>query len=306
MQLISKIYQASVVAVFMFCSFRTLPAASSKPQLGMPVLKTDGSQFITVQDKDLDAEWLLRLPEVIGTNDTYYMVWEHISVPWKDYGNGEIGYEWKPSPEWLQKAQQYIKIVCLPIRPGIGVAVRMRPSPGRIDLSMALMNLTDKPLEGVWSEGGCFAARSQCFFDNDASHSYIETARGLMPLSQTDRSLRVRCRYAFEPSWYDTQIFKILEWFWGRSTTRPKSSFIGALATDGRGAVGIGYDHSRAVWQNSDNENHCMHSEPYFGTLQPGQTVERRGVIIFGRTIPELFKRFEALGYRPDRTPPSK
>ena len=306
MHRLSGIIRINLILVVVRLGCQALPGADPSPQGDLPVLKTDGTQYVIVQHKGLDAEWLLRLPEVVATNDVYYMVWERIAVEWNRYGNGEIGYEWKPSPDWLQRAQRYTEIVRLPVRSGLGVAVRMRPSLKRIDLSIALTNFTDKLLEDVWLEGGCFAAHSQRFFDDDASHSYIKTAQGLTQLSQTDRSQKVRCRYAFEPKWYDMQIFKTMEWFWGRSAVRPTSAFVAALATDERGAVGIGYDHARAVWQNSDSEHHCMHSEPYFGSLQPGQTVMRCGVILFGRTVPELFKRFEALGYRPDRTPPSK
>ncbi len=301
-----RIIRIGLVVGILLMSCEGLPGVDPSPQSDFPVLKTDGTQYVVVQNKDLDAEWLLRLPEVVATNDAYYMVWERIAVKWNSYGDGEIGYEWKQSPEWLQRAQRYTEIVHLPVRSGIGVAVRMRPSLKRIDMSIALTNFTDKLLEDVWSEGGCFAAHSQHFFDDDASHSYIKTAQGPTQLSQTDRSQKVRCRYAFEPKWYDTQIFKTMEWFWGRSDVRPASAMVAAVATDDRGAVGIGYDHARAVWQNSDSQHHCMHSEPYFGTLQPGQTVERRGVILFGQTVPELFQRFEALGYRPDRTSPSK
>lgn len=302
----SRFFWADMTLIVLLCGAQTLLGAGGAPQDDLPVLKTDGSQYVIVRHKGLDAEWLLRLPEVIASDETYYMVWERIAVQWKEYGNGEIGYEWKPSPEWLHRAQHYSEIVRLPVRSGIGVAVRMRPSLKRIDLSIALTNLTDKPLQDVWSEGGCLAAQSQRFFDDDASHTYIETARGLTQLSQTDRSRNVRCRYAFEPKWYGTPIFTNMEWFWGRSAVRPTSAFVAALATDERGAVGLGWDHSRAIWQNSDNEHHCMHSEPYYGTLAPGQTVMRRGVILFGQSVPELFKRFEALGYRPDPTPPSK
>ena len=49
---------------------------------------------------------------------------------------------------------------------------------------------------------------------------------------------------------------------------------------------------------------HCMHSAPLFGDLAPGQARVRRGVILFGSSAAELFRRFAKLGYRPDFTPP--
>ena len=50
--------------------------------------------------------------------------------------------------------------------------------------------------------------------------------------------------------------------------------------------------------------HHCMHSAPFFGDLAPGEVRVRRGVILFGSSAEELFRRFAKLGYRPDFTPP--
>ncbi len=68
-------------------------------------------------------------------------------------------------------------------------------------------------------------------------------------------------------------------------------------------AGGIGYENAIGLMQNSDS-HHCMHSAPFFGDLAPGEARERRGVILFGSSAAELFRRFAKLGYRPDFTPP--
>jgi len=179
---------------------QAFPGAGPAPQDDLPVLKTDGTQYVIVRHKGLDAEWLLRLPETVGTNDATYMVWEPISVEWKEYGNGEIGYEWKPSREWLQRAQRYTKIVRLPVRSGIGVAVRMRPSPKRIDMLIALTNLTDKPLRDVTSEGGCFAAHRQRFFDLDRGQetAFKTITGGIFEFGFSDAILQMWASYVYE------------------------------------------------------------------------------------------------------------
>ena len=154
--------------------------------------------------------------------------------------------------------------------------------------------------------GHCFSAKTAQFFDDHYARTYIMTSSGLTPLSKTDRSHKIRCRYLFNRLWYDSGPFTdpALESFWGRSHTEPTSPFIAALDSEGRGAIGIGFDHSMGLLQNSDSEHHCMHSTPFFGTLGPGQTAQRKGVILLGADVRELFDRFQALGDRPDFTPP--
>ncbi len=163
-----------------------------------------------------------------------------------------------------------------------------------------------QPLEQVFSDGGCLRHQSSHFSGNEHLRTYIKIAQGLMRLSDIDRSQNIRCCYPFEPAWYENPYFKTFESFWGRSRSRPTSGFIGCEASDGSGAIGIGYRHAMHLLQNSDDEHHCLHSGPLFGTLKPGEKRTRRGVILFGRTVEELFSRFETLGYPPDSTPPEK
>ena len=57
-----------------------------------------------VQHQGLKAKWLLQFPEIVAAVEIYYMVWGPVRVEWRDYGNGEIGYDWKPSPDWKPSA----------------------------------------------------------------------------------------------------------------------------------------------------------------------------------------------------------
>jgi len=292
------------------CTITVSPVVKGDLQLSpsdLPVLRTNGSQFVTVEYPPLQAQWLYRFPESVGSTDTFYMTFEPISTEWKNYGNGETGYEWEPSQNWLERAQKLISFIGnYPIRPGVHVSVHMRPSPQRIDLSLAVTNLTQRTLLGVWSDGGCLGARSSQFFDEHYSRTYIMTSDGLTPLLKTDRSRGIRCRYLFNRLWYDAGPFTdpSLVSFWGRSNTHPSSPFIVALASNGRGAIGVGFDHSMGLLQNSDSEHHCMHSCPFFGTLHPGESAQRKGVILLGVGVSELFQKFEVLHYRPDFTSP--
>ena len=269
----------------------------------VPVLQTEGKQWVIITHRRLEATWKIQFPEAIGTGDAFYLVWYPISAEWKTQANGEIRYAWKASKQWIKNASEKVDRRGFPIKSGIGLTARMLPSRDRIDLSIELENLTSEPLRQAWSDGGDLQHQTERFIDNDGSRTFIRTAHGLVRLSETDRTQRVRAMYAFDPLWYQARRVRTWEYFWGRSETRPTEALVATEASDGRGAVGIGYEHSIGLMQNSDS-HHCMHSIPLFGDLAPGEARERRGVILFGSSVEELFERFEKLGYRPDFTPP--
>jgi len=49
-----------------------------------------------------------------------------------------------------------------------------------------------------------------------------------------------------------------------------------------------------------------MHSTPYFGDMQPGEAITRRGVLLFGATVEELADRFQKEGLTIHTAPPGK
>jgi hypothetical protein len=64
-------------------------------------------------------------------------------------------------------------------------------------------------------------------------------------------------------------------------------AIIGAVSRDGGKAVVMGYAHAARAMQNADG-HHCLHSFPFFGTLEPGDSVTRHGLILFGEDIEAL------------------
>jgi len=63
----------------------------------------------------------------------------------------------------------------------------------------------------------------------------------------------------------------------------------GAVSVDGDKALVIGYERSRSGSQNAD-DHHCLHSRPYFGDIAPGESVTRRGYVVFGDDIDKIAK----------------
>jgi hypothetical protein len=78
--------------------------------------------------------------------------------------------------------------------------------------------------------------------------------------------------------------------FWGHTSVQPdEPAIIGAVSRDGSKAVVMGYENAARAMQNAD-AHHCIHSAPFFGTLEPGDSVTRQGLILFGEDIHALAK----------------
>ena len=75
----------------------TLVFASALFAADVPVLRTEGSQWVLITHPGLEASWKIQFPEAIGTGDAFYLVWYPISAEWKTQANGEIRYAWKAS-----------------------------------------------------------------------------------------------------------------------------------------------------------------------------------------------------------------
>jgi hypothetical protein len=244
------------------------------------------------------AEWQIRLPEVVSAREGTFMTSARPSMKWREYEDGTIGTDWRPDEAYSREAHEKMGRRLTMIQ-GLEISPRLRVGPDRIDLSLRLKNVSGRPFHSVSADGGCLQHRTERFFDQDLKTSYMLTAAGLTPLSETRRSIAIRSKYFFNPAWYDMADVKAYEFFWGRSETRPAGALIVSEAREGSGAIGIAWDRCVGVRQNSDPSHRCMHSSPYFGEIQPGQTVSGRGAIFFDDTARKIADRFRRESFKP-------
>jgi hypothetical protein len=169
----------------------------------VPELQPEGTQWVRITHPGFKATWRAQVPEDVATAEALYLVWHDISVEWKKYEAGEIGYDWEASENWIREAQQATDTRGLPIRGGVRIGVRLRPFPQGVAVSLKLTNLTGKSLKQVVSGGPCFQHQTERFIDTDSSRTYIKTAQGVTRLTDIDRTERIRCLYVFDPHWYD-------------------------------------------------------------------------------------------------------
>ena len=240
---------------------------------------------------------MLQLPEVVTAREGTILTWPGIPISWHGEADGSLGYKWAPPPNYAGMVRAGGDNTSYDWVREMSLEVRAVPEKNRVQLKLALTNTGNQPLHDVWSDGACLQHMTPEFIDADHSRTFLRADEGLVAMTDVGRSLRIRTRYVFDSSFFEEPFVKKFEWFWGRSPAQPVSGFVASRSTDGRRAVGIGWQDAFSIQQNSDR-HHCMHSSPYFGTVFPGKTVFRYGVILFGDTVEALFAEFDRLEWR--------
>ena len=251
------------------------------------------------------AEWQIRLPELVDSREGAFLTFIRTPMEWRTTEPGVIGYDWEPTERYSTEAYEKTSRRRMMIQ-GMRIAPRMKAEGDRIELWLHLTNRSKETFHEVYSDGGCLQHRTPRFIDETYERSFIVTASGLTPLTRTHRSKGIRAAYFFNPAWFDLPSYKAYDYFWGRSDTRPESPLVVSQAKDGPGAIGILWDHCVGVRQNSDASHHCMHSSPYFGDIRPGQTVTRRGLILFSDSAEDVLRKAKGQRLKPYRSPPGR
>ena len=269
----------------------------------VPRLQSFEDHRVLIFHDAYNAEWQLRLPEVVAAREGTFLSSPRTPMSWKNYPDGSRGYDWQTNEEYARTAYEQIR-KRVPMILGMEISPRMQVRSNRVDLTLTLKNISDRTFHDVTADGGCLQHRADRFFDDDHNRTYIKTEGGVMPLDHAHRSLAIRSKYFFNPAWYQDPATRAYEDFWGTSRTRPKAPWIVSKAVTGLGAIGIAWQHCFALRQSSDAAHRCMHSSPYFGDLPPGGSLTRRGVILFGDTIEDVINGLEKERFSMYANPP--
>lgn len=248
------------------------------------------SEFVDIEHRGWGARWSIQFPEAIESAEGTIMAWPRVEPRWRALGPGAWGYTWEPTGEYAESvlaknlkatdgSPQYHTFV--PARLDTRIAVE----DGGVSLKLTLTNTGARAVTKVRSEGGCLQAKSDAFRDGEeVARSHVRVGGAMTSMAKLDRSIPIRCRYVIDA----THVARQFEWFWGRTQTMVDGpAVVGAVSRDGSNAIALGYAHAAEAMQNAD-DHHCLHSGPYFGTLAPGESVTRRGWILFGEDIHAL------------------
>lgn len=250
----------------------------------MIVLRPTETRFVEIRHEGWGLDWAIQFPEGIFSQRGCSMTWEAIRPDWRPCGDNAWGYAWRTTDE-------YVRGVCSRHAEGfvVGLALQAEIAGGdeEVRLSLTLTNESTEPFEDVRCDGGCLQARSDAFRDADeVARSHVLTGGRMVSAAGLDRSIPIRSCYRAAS---DVHLSGEAEDFWGRSDARvDEPVLVGAVSRDAGWALVLGYEHATRGLQNADEHHHCLHSCPCFGTLAPGQSVTRRGFILFGEDIQTL------------------
>lgn len=250
------------------------------------------TRFVDIHHESWDLNWAIQFPEGIHSDTGTAMTWEEIRPDWRQTGPNAWGYDWRTTDDYIQQVES---------RPtenfAVGLALRAEIEAGddEIRLKLVLTNESEQTLEGVECDGGCLQARSEAFAGGDeVARSRIMIGGAMVGMEGLDRSIPERCTYNCDLAQYETDMARSYEFFWGRSKdTVDAPAIVGAVSRDAARAVALGYECARSGLQNADH-HHCLHSRPTFGQIAPGQSITRRGYVLFGDDIDPLARDLKA------------
>jgi hypothetical protein len=180
------------------------------------------------------------------------------------------------------------------VKHAIDYQLQIDPKPYGALLTLSVKNTGDKTLHNIVGHI-CLGHLSPPFRDPSFQRSYVRVDGEFLNLEKTDRgSNPIRAHYrvrGFPP----IKLFNHPDnRFWGGpSPEQTDNGLILTVTETRRQAVALWFDPASEVFQNSDDPNMCIHSDPYFGDLEPGASNQVQGkLILFDGNLAEFENTF--------------
>ena len=162
-----------------------------------------------------------------------------------------------------------------------------------------IKNNRSHAVRGITPSSCWYFRKTRGFFPDALDRTYISLGGKLTKLVDTDRHCSldgVMPVYAVKgaegPEHWRERVAN--GYGWGLSDDEADNAFIGIESTDGRWATGTFFNNAYRLSFNTKLDWHgCIHSEPFLGTLEPGEEKEvtGRSYIVKG-SMEDLYKRF--------------
>ena len=270
------------------------------------VLPTE-TRFVDIHHPDWDMKWSIQFPEVITSMNGVTMMWQKIRPRWTRTGDNAWEYEWETTPEYIKEQLAYRQndpsgnVIRHNFITGLSLRAALSGREDSVELTLTLTNQSSAKFYDVASDGGCLQAKSSDFIDQDeVKRSYIMVNGKPESMGDLHRTVDIRTAYHADLMDYEKEWVNRTAWFWGRSNTAiDRPAILGGVSHDRSRAIALGYECATSALQNADG-HHCLHSRPHFGDIEPGQSVTRKGCILFGSEFPSLAKRLGKQLTRPD------
>lgn len=131
------------------------------------------------------------------------------------------------------------------------------------------------------------------FIDHKGGQTYIMVDGEFLAVNKTNRNDPIRA-HLLDPEnlqWIDRWLR--MQYYWYSEAV--SSSLIVRTSRDDRRHIAVAWEDASNVAYNLNENLNCIHSEPRFGALKPGETRTIRGKIYFFEgTRDELYQQFES------------
>ena len=227
-------------------------------------------------------QWRLRLPERMFSDETV-LVGHDINkvltpVQWLQEGDA-LFYRRTNADDGLGKRGTLVEY-----------SVRVEPKVDGVEIEFTVQNKGESVLRNVVGHV-CLGHRSDAFRDPGYERTYIRSGGRFLCVGDTDRGENpIRTHYRV----LDMPPIKLFSnprnKFWGSlSNVRADSGLILTRSNAGQNLVAMVFEPASELFQNSDEPNMCIHSDPYFGDLQPGSSATVKGkIILFEGDLPDF------------------
>jgi len=250
------------------------------------VPEANGRRQLWINSPDGALRWRLRVPERVFC-DEVVLVGHDIHrvlapVQWSRSDRGVLSYA-RTNNEDLNRTA----------RNEIGYSVRIAPKPYGADITLIFRNDSERALHNVVGHV-CLSHLSTRFRDPHYDRTYIRREGSFLNLVETDRgSDPIRAHYSVR----GYPAIKIFDnpgnRFWGPlSREEADDGLILTRSVDGTQLAALWFSPASELFQNSDEPNMCIHSDPFFGDIEPGQSKSVDGkLIIFSGSLEQFEKK---------------
>lgn len=271
--------------------------------LGVPVAWQAGQGFVTEELVVLPEEagrrqlwllregeepaWRLRIPERMFSDQAVLVGHDirqvHTPVRWDRQGDA-----------WFYRRQNREDLPSGTPRFPIEYRVGAEPAAEGIQLTLTVKNLGREVLHNVVGHI-CLGHLKESFRDPRYERTYLRAGGRFLNLRETDRGPDpIRAHYRVQ-RYRPIRLFATgRNPFWGPlSPEQADNGLILTRSQDGKGLVALWFEPASELFQNSDEANMCIHSDPVFGDLSPGSSATVTGrIVLFEGSLAEFERQY--------------
>lgn len=273
----------SAVLILGLAACRAAPEAE-RPSPIRVAADTTGRRQVRIETVDGAWKWRLRLPERVFCDEAILVGHDFrrvfTPVEWRTGSDGSVSYRRKNADDTDKK-------------PAVRVdyEVKVAPRPYGVEILLSFTNTGSRPLTNLTGHI-CLGHLTDPFRDPGHERAYIRSGGRFVNLHETDRGENpIRTHYGVKGKPV-IKLFTTSTRFWGRlSSQEADNGLILTRSRDGKTLIALWFDPAGELFQNSDENNMCIHSDPHYGSLAPGERREVRGKLILFRGGLEDFER---------------